>query len=105
WKPAPAATNISKAILKLWRKAATLPDVLQFLPGDETTAQLLAADETIHAVTLTAGAAAGFAIQEICARRQVTLQGELSGNNAAIIWEDTDLSHAAEQVVRGAFGF
>jgi acyl-CoA reductase-like NAD-dependent aldehyde dehydrogenase len=33
------------------------------------------------------------------------LQAELSGNNAAIIWHDTDLVRAAEQMAWGAFAF
>jgi acyl-CoA reductase-like NAD-dependent aldehyde dehydrogenase len=56
-------------------------------------------------VTLTSSAAAGFAIQEICARRFLPLQAELSGNNAAIVWDDADLKAAAKQIAGGAFGF
>jgi aldehyde dehydrogenase (NAD+) len=35
----------------------------------------------------------------------VPLQAELSGNNAAIVWDDSDLRHAVEQVTWGAFAF
>ena len=59
----------------------------------------------IAAVTLTGSLAAGYAMQEICARRMVPLQAELNGNNAAIVWDDADLAHAAKQVAWGAFGF
>ena len=75
------------------------------LTGDHTTARQLAADENVNAVTLTGSAAAGFAIQEICARRFLPLQAELSGNNAAIVWEEADLPSAAAQIAWGAFGF
>ena len=74
------------------------------LTGDHNTAQELAADKNVDAVTITSSALAGFALQEICARRLVPLQAELSGNNAAIVW-DGNLPEAAAQIVRGAFGF
>jgi len=105
WKPAPAATKISQAILRLLHKAGVPRDAVQLLTGDHTTAQQLAANKNISAVTLTGSAQAGFAIQEICARRFVPLQAELNGNNAAIVWDDADLPHAAAQVAWGAFGF
>ena len=105
WKPAPAATNISRAVLQLLRDSGVPRDAVQLLAGDHTTAQQLAANETVNAVALTGSAKAGFAIQEICARRFVPLQAELNGNNAAIVWDDADLPQAAGQVAWGAFGF
>ena len=105
WKPAPAATKISEVILKLLREAGVPDGTVQMLTGDQATAQNLAADKNINAVTLTGSATAGFAIQEICARRFLPLQAELSGNNAAIVWDDADLPRAAAQIAWGAFGF
>jgi acyl-CoA reductase-like NAD-dependent aldehyde dehydrogenase/nicotinamidase-related amidase len=105
WKPAPAAAKISEVILKLLREAGVPTDAVQILNGDHTTAQKLAADENVSAVTITSSAQAGFAIQEICARRFLPLQAELSGNNAAIVWDDADLKTAAKQIAWGAFGF
>jgi acyl-CoA reductase-like NAD-dependent aldehyde dehydrogenase len=105
WKPAPAATEISRRILRLLQDAGVPRDAVQMLTGDHTTAQKLAAGENIAAVTITSSVPAGHAIQEICARRFLPLQAELSGNNAAIVWDDADLQAAAKQIVRGAFGF
>jgi len=105
WKPAPAATAISRALLKVFHKAGVPEAVLQIITGDHETAQRLAADKNINAVTITSSARAGYAIQEICARRFLPLQAELSGNNAAIVWDDADLPRAAAQVAWGAFGF
>jgi acyl-CoA reductase-like NAD-dependent aldehyde dehydrogenase/nicotinamidase-related amidase len=105
WKPAPAATHLAQVILQLLRDAGVPADAVQLLPGDHTTAQQLAANKNVSAITLTGSALAGHAIQEICARRFVPLQAELSGNNAAIVWDDADLPQAAAQVAWGAFGF
>jgi acyl-CoA reductase-like NAD-dependent aldehyde dehydrogenase len=105
WKPAPAGTQIARSLMKLLI-AAGLPDgTVQLVTGGHTTAQLVAAEEHVHAVTLTGALAAGHALQEICARRVVPLQAELSGNNAAIVWDDADFVTAAEQVAWGAFAF
>jgi acyl-CoA reductase-like NAD-dependent aldehyde dehydrogenase len=48
---------------------------------------------------------AGHALQDICNSRHIPFQGELGGNNAAIVWEDCDLNHAAAQIASAAFGF
>jgi acyl-CoA reductase-like NAD-dependent aldehyde dehydrogenase len=105
WKPAPAAAKISEVLLKLLRESGVPAGTVQILSGDHTTAQKLVADENVSAVTITSSAHAGFAIQEICARQFLPLQAELSGNNAAIVWDDADLKIAATQVAWGAFGF
>jgi acyl-CoA reductase-like NAD-dependent aldehyde dehydrogenase/nicotinamidase-related amidase len=105
WKPAPAATRISIFVLRLLRQAGVPERAVQILTGDHSTAQKLAADEGVDAVTITSSATAGYAIQEICARRFLPLQAELSGNNAAIVWDDADLPAAATQIAWGAFGF
>jgi acyl-CoA reductase-like NAD-dependent aldehyde dehydrogenase len=73
--------------------------------GDHRAACALAADSRIDGVTLSGSLQAGYALQEICARRHIPFQGELGGNNGAIVWDDTDLAHAAREVAAGAFGF
>ncbi|HET7625600.1 MAG TPA: aldehyde dehydrogenase family protein [Verrucomicrobiae bacterium] len=105
WKPAPAANHISQRILKLFRESGVPENAVCILEGDAATARHLASDENINAVTFTGAAAGGFAIQEICARRCVPLQAELSGNNAAIVWDDADFATAATQIAWGAFAF
>lgn len=105
WKPAPVATQIAEAVLKLMRSAGLPTDAVRLLPGDHTTAHALASRENIDAVTLTGSIAAGYATQEICARRMIPLQAELNGNNAAIVWDHANLADAAKQLAWGAFGF
>jgi alpha-ketoglutaric semialdehyde dehydrogenase len=105
WKPAPAGTRIAQALLVLLHECGVPGDSTCLVSGDHTTAQRIAADPNITAVTLTGSLLAGYAIQEICARRVVPLQAELSGNNAAIVWDDANLADAAAQVAWGAFAF
>jgi len=105
WKPAPAASRIALEVLGILRKAGAPNDLVRIVTGGPETAQVLASDKNIDAVTLTGSARAGYAIQEICARRFVPLQAELSGNNAAIVWDDADFTDAATKIAWGAFGF
>ena len=105
WKPAPAATAVAQAVLGLLREAGAPEHVVQLLPGDRATAWRLADHPAIDGVTFTGSELAGYDIQEICARRSVPLQAELGGNNAAIVWDDADLAHAAREVTWGAYGF
>lgn len=105
WKPAPAGTRIAQKLIQLLRECGVPDDAVGLVTGDHTTAQCVAADSNITAVTLTGSLLAGYTIQEICVRRLVPLQAELSGNNAAIVWEDADLDEAAAQVTWGAFAF
>jgi acyl-CoA reductase-like NAD-dependent aldehyde dehydrogenase len=84
---------------------AGLPaNVVTLVQGDGTTAETLMADRNVDAVTLTGSLAAGHAAQTICAGRCAPFQGELGGNNAAIVWSDADLRFAARCVARGGFG-
>ena len=105
WKPAPATTHISENVLKLLHQAGVPADAVRLVSGDHNTANALASQHDIAAVTITGSLAAGYAMQEICARRMVPLQAELNGNNAAIVWDDADLAQAAKQIAWGAFGF
>jgi acyl-CoA reductase-like NAD-dependent aldehyde dehydrogenase len=105
WKPAPAATHISENVLKLLHQAGVPADAVRLVSGDHNTAHALASQHNVAAVTITGSLAAGYSMQEICARRMVPLQAELNGNNAAIVWDDADLAHAAKQIAWGAFGF
>jgi acyl-CoA reductase-like NAD-dependent aldehyde dehydrogenase len=75
------------------------------LAGDHNTALQLIAENRVDAVTFTGSRLAGYAVQEACAHRLLPLQAELSGNNAAIVWNDCNLTQAAGEIARGAFGF
>jgi acyl-CoA reductase-like NAD-dependent aldehyde dehydrogenase/nicotinamidase-related amidase len=103
WKPAPEARDVSRQILDCLERSGWPAGLVQLLKGDRRAAAELMTEHGVAAVTLTGSMAAGYAAQEICARRHVPLQAELGGNNAAIIWPDADLAHAARCVAAGAF--
>jgi acyl-CoA reductase-like NAD-dependent aldehyde dehydrogenase len=103
WKPAPEATRVSRQVMTLFRMAGWPEGLVSLLEGDRCVGGALLQDSRIDAVTITGSSAAGFSAQEACGHRRIPLQAELGGNNAAIIWADADLAHAAQQVASGAF--
>jgi acyl-CoA reductase-like NAD-dependent aldehyde dehydrogenase len=98
WKPAPAAAEISR------RLASALEELpVALLEGGVEAAAAAMSEPGVDAVTVTGSSAAGYAAQEICARRRIPFQAELGGNNAAIVWPDADLGLAAREIAEGAF--
>ena len=105
WKPAPAATRLAERSLDAAREAGLPEGVVSLVPGDRRAAVAVMSDPGVDAVTVSGSSSAGWAAQEICARRRIPLQAELGGNNAAIVWEGADLSRAASLLAQGAFAF
>jgi acyl-CoA reductase-like NAD-dependent aldehyde dehydrogenase/isochorismate hydrolase len=105
WKPAPAATRLAERSLDVAHDAGLPESVVTLVPGDRRAAAAVMSDPGIDAVSISGSSAAGWAAQEICARRRIPLQAELGGNNAAIVWEGADLPQAADRIARGAFSF
>lgn len=104
WKPAPAAAGTAALVRRLLDDAGCSPDLVALAPGNAAAGRALAEHPAVDAVTFTGSLAAGFAVQEVCARRMIPLQAELGGNNAAIVWDDAPLEDAAAQIAAGAFG-
>ncbi len=105
WKPAPAGSRIAQRVLALSRGDGWPENLLVLCLGGSPTACLVAQDSRVDAVTLSGGAAAEYALHEICVRRHIPFQAELGGNNAAIVWEDAEVEDAADRIAQGAFGF
>ena len=103
WKPAPAARAIAEQVVELLGEVGLLDGRVELIQGGRRVAQAAIADPGVDAATVTGSSSAGFAAQEICARRRIPLQAELGGNNAALVWPDADLKHAAREIAEGAF--
>jgi alpha-ketoglutaric semialdehyde dehydrogenase len=103
WKPAPAAHPIAERLADHLDAAGAPRGVLELVEGGRRAAEAAMADPSVDAVTLTGSSPAGFAAQEVCARRRAPLQAELGGNNAALVWRGADLAHAAREIAEGAF--
>jgi acyl-CoA reductase-like NAD-dependent aldehyde dehydrogenase len=104
WKPALPGAGLAAALHRLLVEAGLPPGAVTLIQGDRTTAEQLIDHPHVDGATLTGSSAAGYSAQAICARRRIPFQGELGGNNAAIVWTDTDLGDAAKQIARAGFG-
>ncbi len=103
-KPSPPGAGVALTLLTLLERAGAPTGLVHLVNGDAATAQCVIEDPRVGAVSLTGTIDAGAAGRASCARRGIPFQGELGGNNAAIVWSDADLSSAAQQVAAGAFG-
>ncbi|HTV49386.1 MAG TPA: aldehyde dehydrogenase family protein [Phycisphaerae bacterium] len=108
WKPSPVGSMVALRFLELLQIAFESHDgplPVELCIGDQNTASLIAENPCVDGVSLSGSLAAGYALQEICARRHIPFQGELGGNNPAIVWDDADPHESMRQVAAGAFGF
>ena len=103
WKPAPETRLVSRILFHCLAEAGWPEGLVSLLEGGQSEARSLMNHESVAAVTITGSSAAGFVAQEICARRQIPLQAELGGNNAAIVWCDANLPTTARMIAAGAF--
>ena len=103
WKPAPEAQSVSGRLLECLDVAGWPEGLVNALHGGHREAEDLMNEPSVAAVTITGSLSAGDCARAICSRRHVSLQAELGGNNAAIVWPDADLRAAAQSVAAGTF--
>lgn len=105
WKPAPAGSSIAIRAMELLRASGCPAGAVNLICGDRSTAAALLADPEVDAATLSGSLSAGYSAQDICTARHIPLQAELGGNNAAVVWSDSDIEGAACKIADAAFGF
>jgi len=106
WKPSPLAPECSARLLRALQAAGLPAGLVSPVAGDADAVRAIVADPRIDAVSVTGSSATGQAIAALCAARQIPLQAELGGNNAAIILDDWAFDAADLAVLaRGVFGF
>jgi acyl-CoA reductase-like NAD-dependent aldehyde dehydrogenase len=99
WKPSELATGVAVATHRRLLAAGVPADVFALLPGGPSVGRALCADERVAAVHFTGSEAAGRAIAALVAPRLGRCALELSGLNAALVFGDADLDHAADCIV------
>ncbi|HMD53356.1 MAG TPA: aldehyde dehydrogenase family protein [Phycisphaerae bacterium] len=108
WKPSPHGSMVAQLFLRLIQTAFESysgPLPIELCIGDQRAGLLLAENSHVNAVSLSGSLSAGYALQEICTKRHIPFQGELGGNNAAIVWDDADPQESMVKIASGAFGF
>jgi acyl-CoA reductase-like NAD-dependent aldehyde dehydrogenase len=104
WKPALPASGLSAALLDSML-AVGLGDLVGLLPGDATSGRLLLNTPEIRAISFTGSVAVGQDIIRQCNSRNIPVQAELGGNNAAIVLADANVEEVAAQLAPAMFSF
>ncbi|WP_040209954.1 NADP-dependent glyceraldehyde-3-phosphate dehydrogenase [Clostridium polynesiense] len=101
----PTQGSISALFLAQVFKAAGLPDgVLNTVTGKGSEiGDYIVKHTDIDFINFTGSTSVGYHISEITAMKPQLL--ELGGKDAAIVLEDADLEHAADNIVSGAFSY
>lgn len=105
WKPALQSPEVARLLVDSLVEAGLPVDCLSVIFGDADTARYLLESEGIDAVTFTGSENAGQEISATCGLRQIPLQAELGGNNAALVAADTDIKRAAFELAEAVFSF
>lgn len=104
WKPAPAGEACAATLHELFLQAGIEPEALRLLNGDGDAGVELVRQPQVDGVCFTGATSTGRVVAALCADRNVPLQAELGGNNAAIVTAGADLQRAARLVADAAFG-
>ncbi|MBL7489671.1 aldehyde dehydrogenase [Frankia sp. AgB1.9] len=104
-KPAPDTPAIALELTRVLLDAGLPPETITTITGDigEIGDALLDSDE-IDAVTFTGSTAVGLGLQRTTAGRNLRIQCEMGGKNAAIVLADADLDLAAQTIAAAGFG-
>lgn len=103
-KAAPESPLSALHLARALDDAGLPPGVLSVLtgPGAELPRALVAADG-FHALTFTGSTAVGLEIHRALAGRNIPLQTEMGGKNAAVVLDDANVEIAVEALGAGAF--
>lgn len=100
-----AQTPVSGGYLlaKLFELAGMPKGVFCVVPGDAETGDALTRDANVAMVSFTGSTAAGRKVATAAAQTLKKVALELGGNNAAIVFEDTDIERMVSAVSFGSF--
>lgn len=104
WKPAVEAHLITELILKSLQNTG-LSEFVVSITGSGEVAERLVRQSKVSAVTFTGSVEIGERLASLCGSLFKPFQGELGGNNAALVWEGADLEFAAQDLAKSMFSF
>lgn len=105
WKPSLAATMTTRLVVEALAEAEVPQGLVAVVFGDGRTAQRLAGQPEVTAVTVTASIAAGRQMAMLCGDALKPLQAELGGNNAVVVMGEVDIARVAREIALSAFSF
>ncbi|SFP80816.1 aldehyde dehydrogenase family protein [Salibacterium halotolerans] len=104
YKPAEKTPLSAYRLVQLLQEAGLPKGVLNLIIGTgQETGVPLTRDDRVQKITFTGSLPVGRSIRKEAGFKKVTL--ELGSNSPNLIFEDADLDHAVETLVKGAFAF
>jgi len=104
-KPASEAPLITLRLAEILNEAGLPDGVLGTVTGrGSSIGEAITADPRIRAVSFTGSTVVGLGLQRRLAGRNVRVQTEMGGKNAAVVLDDADLDLAIPTIVAAAFG-
>jgi acyl-CoA reductase-like NAD-dependent aldehyde dehydrogenase/nicotinamidase-related amidase len=105
WKPALQAPRTTLLLSQTISEAGFPNGLVNVLFGGPTAVRNLIVRQEISFLSFTGSISAGREVATLCGSHGKTFQGELGGNNAAIIMPDVDLSGIARESAFSAFAY
>lgn len=102
-KPAPETPFGAAVLAELCTEAGVPPGVVNLVPGDGSTGDLLVRHSDVRKVAFTGSSATGARIATAVAPNFTRLQLELGGKSAAVVLADADVSKIAPALNAGIF--
>lgn len=103
-KPASRAPAVSARVVQVLLHAGVPDGVINFVPGmGDLAGSALVNDPRVSAVSFTGSTAVGWQTVASVTARHASVQAEMGGKNAVVVWDDCDLDRAVSFVVDGAF--
>ena len=105
WKPASEVALSAGIFTQVFHEAGLPKGVLSLITGSGSQVGMqLAEHEDVNVISFTGSTEVGIQLSQAAAKQLKRISLELGGKNAAIVLKDADLAHAAECIVKGAFG-
>ena len=105
WKPALQAPRTTLLLSQTISEAGFPKGLVNVLFGGPSAVRNLIARQEISFLSFTGSISAGREVASLCGSHGKTFQGELGGNNAAIIMPDVDVSGIAREAAFSAFAY
>ncbi|MGI9191680.1 MAG: aldehyde dehydrogenase family protein [Chitinophagaceae bacterium] len=105
WKPSLLSTRISFMLLASLIDCGLDDGLVVIIQGGTETARQLIRHHIVSCVSLTGSIESGNAVSALCSIYKKKVQAELGGNNAVIVFPDTNLKLAIPVLVKSAFSY
>ncbi|MDV7088944.1 aldehyde dehydrogenase [Rhodococcus opacus] len=100
-KPSPQAPGEAHVFGQILQDIGLPAGVVNIVPADRETSELLVQDPRVDKITFTGSTAAGRRIGSLCGQRMARATLELGGKSAAVVLDDADLEATAASLAAG----